>query len=156
MNLWYLLSFPALLVISLTAVARLNDIPKSYMDWHWIVRRIGFTGSAVYAVIRIALPFTETGRTWTTTWFDLLAHCSWAAVWLTTPNMPPWHLYISGQHRAFVDTDTPVVRKGFVSEAKSRITSEFKALGSSFKTKSERRAGEERRSGKDRRTIIGD
>lgn len=87
----YALSSMALMVIWLTAVARVNDIHQSGKRWH--VRRLGLVLCGTGAIALIAMPlFPSAGFP---TWGEVYMHWGFAATWLTTPNMPPWHRYIA-------------------------------------------------------------
>lgn len=145
MTVWYLIALPAVVVIMLTAIARLNDVTRKQTGTRWNVRRAGFFFSAIFAIVFIAAPFTESGRELPVNWVTVLGIYGWAKVWLTAPGMPPWDVYISGRHRKVAAKQVP--KPTLVG----RIIREFKALGNSFFTDSDHRSGIERRSEQDRR-----
>lgn len=149
MTLWYLLALPAVLVIMLTAIARLNDLTKKERGIRWNVRRSGFFFAAIFAIVFVAAPFTESGRDLPVNWVTVLGLYGWAKVWVTTPGMPPWDAYITGLHRKpkTDSTGLPMPKPSIAG----RITSEFVALKDSFLSQGEHRSGKERRSGEDRR-----
>lgn len=147
MTIWYLLAFPAFVVIFLTSVARLDDIRKNQKEARWIIRRAGFFFSAIYAILRLAMPFVEAGREVGTTWVTCIGVWGWAWVWLTTPGMPPWHMFITGEHRK----EDAVARTFY-----QRVRHELAGFIYSFthttpKQQREKKEEEERRSGDDRR-----
>ncbi len=88
------IAVPAWLIIAITALARLYDI--KHLGWHWQVRRIGMVLAGVGAVTLIAAPLLDEGI-WFPTWRAVLLYWGFALTWLTTPAMPPWHKYISGE-----------------------------------------------------------
>lgn len=102
MTLFYLLSLPAMIVIFLTAVARLDDIGRDKKGAMWNVRRLGFFLSAVFAILMMAMPFTESGTS-ALVWVVAIGVNGQAMVWLTTPatqaGVPPWHMLITGEYR---------------------------------------------------------
>lgn len=93
--LTYGLSTAALLVIWLTAVARVNDITASGRRWH--LRRLGLVLCGTVAVVLIAAPLFPPVDF--PTWNEVLLRWGFAITWFTTPNMPPWWQYISGEER---------------------------------------------------------
>lgn len=149
MTVWYLLSLPAVVVIMLTAIARLNDVTRTQTGIRWNVRRAGLFSSAIFAIVFIAAPFTESGRELPVSWVTMLGLYGWAKVWLTTPGMPPWDVYIIGLHRQpkTDGTDAPLPNKSLGG----LITKELIALRNSFFAQGDIRSGVERRSGQDRR-----
>lgn len=93
--LTYGLSTVALLVIWLTSVARVNDITARGRRWH--VRRLGLVLCGTVAVVLIAAPLFPPVDF--PSWNDVLLRWGFALTWFTTPNMPPWWKYISGEER---------------------------------------------------------
>ncbi len=90
----WIATMPALLVIFLTAVSRINDITSTQKRYQ--LRRIGLTMSAVGAAgIAIAPLFGSDMPSWR----GVMMTWGWALTWLTTPNMPPWWKYISGEYK---------------------------------------------------------
>lgn len=93
----WLLTAPAFCIIMITAMARLRDI--QHMGKRWQLRRLGliFVGSG--ALVFCIDPFVgrlEMFPSWKTT----LLSWGFALSWLTTPNMPPWWRYISGEYKS--------------------------------------------------------
>lgn len=93
----YLLLIPPALVCLLTAIARVNDIGVQDMSMRWHVRRLGLTLAAAGAVMMMAAPFSGGGVP--ITWRTVFLIWGVAMVWLTTPEMPPWWHYITGEFR---------------------------------------------------------
>lgn len=91
--LTYWLSAVALFVIWLTAVARVNDITARGRRWH--IRRFGLVlcGTAAFTILAKPLfPPVDFPS-----WFEVMLRWGFALTWFTTPNMPPWHKFISGE-----------------------------------------------------------
>lgn len=142
MNVFYLISLPAWVIIIITAAARLHDLGAGHKAARWHVRRAGLSGVACVAAIMLATPFTENHWVYAeATWQTAMIAWSWSAVWLTTEGMPPWWDYILGVHRA---TDE---WKGMTFRA--RIGFELRALAASFRARRNRPV--ERYSGPERR-----
>lgn len=100
MNAWYLLAFPAWIIVMITAAARLHDLGRDSWELRHHVRRAGLVGVGAVAVVMIATPFTEDRWFYqAATWRTVMISWSWAIVWLTTEGMPPWYDYILGVHR---------------------------------------------------------
>lgn len=93
--LTWALAIPADLVIALTALARLNDMESN--GFRWQIRRIGFLLAGVAAVGYIFLQLE--GKPQFPPWKSVMLQWGVALAWLTTPGMPPWHRYISGDFR---------------------------------------------------------
>lgn len=88
----YWASFGALVIVWLTAVARLNDIKARGKKWH--VRRLGMLLVGLAATGMMAMPlFPERDFP---SWMEVGMRWGLACAWLTTPNMVPWWKYISG------------------------------------------------------------
>lgn len=92
----WLVSAFALLIIAITALARLKDI--TLMGWQWQVRRIGLILVGAGAVMVAIAPLMEETFAWPT-WRGCIIFWGFALTWLTTPSMPPWHKYISGEYK---------------------------------------------------------
>lgn len=84
----YGLSFVALAMVIVTALARVNDIGVRH-GWVWNLRRIALitTGAASAGIILMGEP---------PAWKDTMFHVGIALTWFTTPGMPPWWKYIAG------------------------------------------------------------
>ena len=94
----YLASIPALLVLAVTALARVNDIKRSNVGWLWQARRVGLVAVGAAAITFLHAPLFDV--TASPTWKDLLMYYGFALTWITTPNMPPWWKYVSGEVKA--------------------------------------------------------
>lgn len=83
--LTYVAGFPALILILLTALARVNDIKDHQTSLRWQARRtflVFAAGGAVYMLATVP------------TWGMVLLYWGVAGTWLTTPGQPPWHQYL--------------------------------------------------------------
>lgn len=100
-SMWsYIVALPALAIILITAIARVNDISKELQSKRWQVRRVGLSVSAGASAALLAAPLAGAYMNWGTTaliW-------GFALTWLTTPEMPPWWRWISGRDEV-VDGD---------------------------------------------------
>lgn len=93
----YLLSLPAMLIVALTALARVNDITLEKTGRNWQLRRLGFCMAGTAAVMLAGGPLTSSEPM---SWRSVFTYWGVALVWLTTPNMPPWWRYVSGEYKA--------------------------------------------------------
>ena len=93
--LTYLMQVPALLILSFTALARVNDIGPERTGWIWQWRRVGLSLVGVASVSLVAAPFVE-DYNWPS-WKVLLLSWGFALSWISTPGMPPWWKYVSGE-----------------------------------------------------------
>lgn len=93
---WSLIS-PACLVILITALARVNDMTVQHTTWRWQMRKMGFIVAGTAAAAYLSLPFSEV-KTFPT-WNAVMLANGVALSWITTPNMVPWHRYITGEFR---------------------------------------------------------
>lgn len=93
----YWLTVPASLVIAITALARANDIGAERTGWSWQLRKIGLVMAGAGAVMMMSTPFLDDPRF--PGWRIVLILWGFAFTWITTPNMPPWTYYITGQFR---------------------------------------------------------
>lgn len=91
------LMIPPCIVLLLTAVARVNDIGPENMGWVWQVRRLGLVIAAAGAVMYMFSPWTEGGEP--VPWRAVAVAYGVALTWLTTPVLPPWWAYITGEYR---------------------------------------------------------
>lgn len=92
--LTYGLQLPSLVIMALTALARVNDIGPDRKGWQWEGRRIAFSAAGAAAIALMFGPFS--GQDFPS-WRGLLLTWGVAGVWLTTPGMPPWDKYIMGK-----------------------------------------------------------
>lgn len=101
----YVLTFPALLVLLVSAVVRANDIgdhPIAMIDnhrhgkWFWGVRRLGLSLVAGSAAGWLLWPLWLWHDSWL--YFSCAFMMLWGftMTWLTTPNQPPWWRYVTG------------------------------------------------------------
>lgn len=101
--LTYLLSTPALLVLAVTALARLNDIRPDQISKRWQVRRYGMVMVGAASLGLCFEPLIPWGVGITTldfpSWREVVVRWGIALVWITTPHMPPWWRYITGEYR---------------------------------------------------------
>ena len=93
----WLVAIPADIIIALTALARLNDMPKDQTSKRSQVRRLGFLMAGVAAVGYIGIALG--GPPQYPPWKSVMLQWGVALAWLTTPGMPPWWRYISGDYR---------------------------------------------------------
>lgn len=126
MNAWYLLAFPAWIIVIITAAARLADLGNDHWAIRHHVRRIGLIGVGAIAVVMVATPFTADRWFYSpSTWRGTMIAWSWAIVWLTTEGLPPWYDYILGVHRQTEQWKTMGWR--------ARLRGEWQALRASFR-----------------------
>lgn len=92
----YLLCLPALLVILLTVIPRINALTREQWSPRWHVRRAGLVGAGVGAVMFLAAPFTIAVPWWREC-ATLALVWGIAGTWLTTPGMPPWWEVLTGR-----------------------------------------------------------
>lgn len=88
----YVLNVPALLIIAMTTIARINDISANLTGPLWNLRRAGLVLVGMYALTQLMAPFAGV-QDWPT-WRTLIGTWGFAAVWITTPHLPPWWVYI--------------------------------------------------------------
>lgn len=93
----WVLILPPSLVVAITALARVNDIGPEKMQLVWHVRRLGLIMAGAGAVMLMATPFNHAPSY--PTWRVVVLIWGLAFAWLTTPEMPPWWLYVTGQYR---------------------------------------------------------
>lgn len=98
----HLASIIPLGVLCITAIARVNDIGEDKVEKRWHARRAGLSIVAGASAIAILGPLA--GLSAFPTWETVALYWGFALTWLTTPEMPPWWRWISGQD------DKPVVR----------------------------------------------
>lgn len=94
MSLYDITIFIAAALIFITALARLNDIKRSQNSLRWWARRVGWLMVIVGSGMLMAQFFTAASAHW----FQIMRFCFlWGVVivWMTTPNMPPWHRFIA-------------------------------------------------------------
>ncbi len=89
----YLLSIPALALISFTALARVNDIKADQVEWNWHLRRFGLVFAGCGSAAMILAPLG--GLIEYPSWTELMIYYGIAMTWFTTPGMPPWWQFMS-------------------------------------------------------------
>lgn len=94
----YFVSMPALLIVTVTALARINDIGKKKQGIEWHIRRIGLILAGSGAATLLLSPLSETPKY--PSWTGAMLFWGIALTWLTTPNMPPWEKYVFGKASA--------------------------------------------------------
>lgn len=94
--LTWAVTLPAWLIIGLTAAARLHDITE--LGKRWFLRRLGMILAASGALALIVAPMLGYSNSFPT-WRGSCIYWGFALSWLTTPNMPPWWKYISGEYK---------------------------------------------------------
>ena len=92
----FFLSAVALFVISITMLARANDL-RWRPGIKWQVRLVGF-------ILSGCTPFGLIGLEWTNqdwpTPYEVIFRVGLMCVFLTTPYLPPWWRWISGRDKA--------------------------------------------------------
>lgn len=93
----WLASIPALIIVFVTAIARLDTISQDKVNLNWQMKRTGFVLIASLAVVYGYIPFSN--QPLFPTW--LLTGLMWgfALTWLATPNQPPWWKFVTGEYR---------------------------------------------------------
>lgn len=86
---------PAAAIVAITALVRGNEIPVEVDSWRSHMRRAGFFFAGIGAVSFMISPLKGFWPGWNA-WFMMWGI---ACAWLTTPNMPPWWDYITGQKK---------------------------------------------------------
>ncbi len=96
----YTLSSLCLVLIGITALARVNDITQNQTGTRWQVRRAGLilVGAACLGLV-ISPWISGFSISDTPTWREVMLRLGIALTWITTPMMPPWHMYITGEHK---------------------------------------------------------
>lgn len=92
--LTYAVQFPALAIIAITALARVNDIVAERTSLEWQARRTFLSLAGTCAVAYGVAPFW--GDVFPS-WLSVAMTWGLAGSWLTTPGMPPWAKYIMGE-----------------------------------------------------------
>ena len=99
-SIWsYVVAMPALAVLLITAIARVNDISNAKTSKRWQVRRAGLSIVAGSSATLLVATMVGAHMGWGT------AALIWgfAMTWLTTPEMPPWWRWISGRDQTISD-----------------------------------------------------
>ena len=88
---------PGSVVILITALARANDIKPEQSAWHWQVRKAALVLVGTAAIAISCMPFLGSGHF--PSWIIVALTNGIAGTWLTTPGMPPWWKYITGEFK---------------------------------------------------------
>lgn len=88
------ISVPALGVVVVTAIARAQDIRGN--DLRSFIRRMGFILAGAGALSLILAPILGYSNSFPS-WRAVTLYWGFALTWLTTPGMPPWWKYVSGE-----------------------------------------------------------
>lgn len=105
----YGLSLIPLGIIAATAIARADAIGKDKVAKRWMVRRAGLAIVAGASIALMIGPLTK--HVYPPSWSALMFFWGIALTWLTTPNMPPWWKFITGDYRGKVEDDNTFKRK---------------------------------------------
>lgn len=97
--LTYALNALAVAILGVTALARVNDIPHTEVSPRWQFRRAGLIAVGTASFTTIVYPWLTDSQIWFPPWRSVLLHWGVAITWMTTPMMPPWHHYISGEFK---------------------------------------------------------
>jgi hypothetical protein len=95
--LTYCLQLPALAILAVTALARVNDISSERTTWIWQLRRVGLSFVGVAAVSLAFSPWSAAQEF--PAWREMLLIWGFALTWISTPGMPPFWKYVSGEAR---------------------------------------------------------
>lgn len=93
----WLATAPALVILLITALARLDDIGLDKMTAVWQARRIGLVLTGIGCVYLLMAPFSD--QPMFPTWIGSMLSWGVALTWISTPSMPPWWKYITGEFR---------------------------------------------------------
>lgn len=91
----YLASLPALAIILITVLARLDDINLSQKSRNWQLRRLGLIMVGLGTFQLVLAPFGEHPKF--PSWIGVMLAWGVALTWFTTPKMPPWWKYVTGE-----------------------------------------------------------
>lgn len=94
--LTWALGVPPLLIIIITAIARAYDIEDQ--SFRGFIRKMGMVLVAASATSLLVSPLLGYTMSFPL-WRQVMLYWGFALAWLTTPNMPPWWKYISGQYK---------------------------------------------------------
>lgn len=93
----YLLSLPALAIITITAGVRASDMSCDMNSSRWSVRRNGYIFAGLFAVTQVFGPLKGlvigAAASWPE-WTLVIGEWGFAMIWLTSPNLPPWPKYV--------------------------------------------------------------
>lgn len=93
----------ALMVTAITSLSRLNDLLPEQVSKRWQARRVGLImcGAAAIGLLVEPLLVWAQGIPMVDfpSWREVMMRWGFALVWITTPHMPPWWRYVSGQYK---------------------------------------------------------
>lgn len=104
----YFLGGVPMLIIAITALARVNDITPEQTSARWNIRRIGLILAGAGAISILCEPlmafYTPTSvPDWALldfpSWREVMLRWGVALTWMTTPHMPPYWNYITGRYK---------------------------------------------------------
>jgi hypothetical protein len=95
-SVFYWCLVPALIVLSVTALVRANDIPWKRKEWYWHLRRLAMVIIGGASAAWLFEPFWPLHNIWVYRGLTLAIAWSFAITWITTPGLPPWWKYITG------------------------------------------------------------
>lgn len=90
------LGVPPLLIIIITAIARAYDIEDQ--SWRGFTRKMGMVLIASSAASLLVSPLLGYSLSFPL-WRHVMFYWGFALAWLTTPQMPPWYKYITGEFK---------------------------------------------------------
>lgn len=96
----YIITLPALAVIMITSLARVNDLSANLISKTWQLRRIGLILVGTAATTLVLEPWSDILKGIALTkadfpsWKEVILRLGFAFVWITTPHMPPWTQYV--------------------------------------------------------------
>lgn len=103
----YWMSAVSLSITAVTALARLNDLGSEFSSKRWQVRRFGLMAVGAASIGLVAEPlivwFNGHPMIDFPTWREVMLRFGFSLVWITTPHMPPWWRYVSGQYKTIRD-----------------------------------------------------
>lgn len=126
MTILQLIEWPFWLIIAATVLPRVNDIGRDKTGIRWQTRRVALVLSGFCAGVMLIAPFAP-GPAWLVPLVRMGFVISVAAIWLTTPYLPPWHYWMTGADRAAVRHFTDI---------RGRLSDELRLLRASYWRKS--------------------
>lgn len=93
----YILTLLPAAAVGVTALARVNDLSEDHKELRWQVRRVGLILTGVAAFAFVGSVFSAPLEA--ISWKAVLLMWGLALTWFTTPGMPPWWKYITGESK---------------------------------------------------------